>query len=144
MKKRLPPKLLVVFFVLFNLQTLAGLIGFSHAQSFLKRLDTGVSFPRDLHTTTVEFKLASTGEKKFKIILDRKNNSNTRVKIYDILGNLIKEDFIKPEDGTEKTFDFSHINSQLFVVEVGNSKYNQTKSVYAQPQGKPKNTMDAE
>lgn len=144
MKKPLPLNLIATFLILFNLQILAGSNGFSYAQNFLNRVETGVSFPRDLHTSTVEFKLASTGEKKFKVILDRKNTSNTRIKIYDILGNLIKEDIIKPEEGTEKTFNFSHINSQLFVVEVGNSKYNQTKSVYAQPQGKRKNINDAE
>ena len=123
---------------------LAGSNGFSYAQNLSKKVETGVTFPRDLHASTVEFKLASTGEKKFKVILEGKKSSNTRIKIYDILGNLIKEDVIKPEEGSEKTFDFSHINSQLFVVEVGNSKYNQTKSVYAQPQGKRKNIGDAE
>lgn len=141
MTKYLPQKLTYTFFILFSLHILGGSMGLSQAQHALKRTDTGVSFPRDLHSPTIEFQLASTGEKKFKIILDKQNTANTRVKVYDILGNLIKEDLIRPDEGTEKTFDFSHINSQLFVVEVGNSKYNRTKSVYAQPQGKRKNAL---
>ena len=144
MKNSLPVRLIATVFIMFNLQIMVGKNGVSYAQNFLKRLETEVSFPRDLHTSTVEFKLASTGEKKFKIILDGKNTTNTRVKIYDILGNLIKEDIIKPDEGKEKSFDFSSINSELFVVEVGNSKYNQTNSIYDQPQGKRKNISNAE
>lgn len=144
MKKSLPLKLVIAVFILFNLQIILGSNGFSYAQNFLKKMEREVSFPRDLHTSTVEFKLASTGKKKFKVIFESKNTSNTRVKIYDILGNLIKEDIIKPEEGKEKSYNFSHINSQLFVVEVGNSKYNLTKSIYAQPQGKRNNFSNAE
>lgn len=83
----------------------------------------------------VDFNLQSIGKKKFKVVLEKKSAANTKIKIYDVLGNLIIEDKIKPEDGTEKSFDFSHINSQLFVVEVGNLKFNRTKSIYAQSPG---------
>lgn len=34
-----------------------------------------------------------------------------------------------------KDYDFTHLNSKIFVVEVGNAKYNKTKSIYANPQG---------
>lgn len=144
MKQSLPRKLFLTFFILISLNFLVGSMLNSHAQNLLKKTDTGVSFPLELNSSSIEFKLTSTGEKKFKIILDKKKSGSTKVKIYDILGNLIKEDNIKPEDGVEKSFDFSHINSQLFVVEVGNSKYNKTKSIYAQPQGKRKNIVDTE
>ncbi len=68
----------------------------------------------------------------------------TKIKVYDIVGNLIVEDKIVPEESKVKSFDFSHVNSHLFVVEVGNSKYNKTKSIYAQPSGTRPAIVDVE
>ncbi|WP_246581286.1 hypothetical protein [Echinicola shivajiensis] len=70
--------------------------------------------------------------------MEEKIPTKTTVKVFDIIGNLILEDALMPEDGLQKTYDFSYVSSQLFVVEVGNSKYNKTKSIYANPQGKKK------
>jgi len=75
------------------------------------------------------------GNKKFKLILDKPNNQLTDIKIFDILGNLILQDKLKPADGQQKSYDFTHLSSKIFVVEVGNAKYNKTKSIYANPQG---------
>ncbi|WP_229239591.1 hypothetical protein [Echinicola soli] len=49
------------------------------------------------------------------------------MKIFDIIGNLIMEDTIKPKDGKQKTYDFSHISSELFVVEVGKLQIQQNE-----------------
>jgi hypothetical protein len=105
------------------------------AQNISRRLETEISFPTDLYTPEIKFDLQPVGNRKFKIVLDQKSNQLTKVKVFDILGNLILEDKISPEDGTQKSYDFSNINSQLFVVEVGNAKYNKTKSIYAYPPG---------
>lgn len=107
------------------------------AQNISRKVETEISFPRDLHIPEVKFDLRSTGNKKFTLVLDEKSYQLTNVKVFDILGNLILEDKIRPEDGTQKNYDFSSINSHLFVVEVGNAKYNKTKSIYANPQGQP-------
>ncbi|MEX2593206.1 MAG: hypothetical protein WD426_10550 [Anditalea sp.] len=144
MKQSLQRTLYFSLFILVSLNFLIGSMLGSQAQNISKRVETGVSFPNNLNSSTVDFKLKSTGEKKIKVILEAKILNNTKVKIYDIVGNLIIEDHIKPSDDSEKSFDFSHVNSKLFVVEVGNSKYNKTKSIYAQPQGKPKKLVDTE
>ena len=131
--------------VLFNGLCIFGLVGVGylwdsgsmiHAQTVSKKPEIDLSFPDYLNASAVDFKLTSLGHKKFKVVLNEAPTEDTNVKIYDILGNLILEDKIKPEDNKEKIFDFSSVTSQLFVVEVGNGKYNKTKSVYAQPQGK--------
>lgn len=119
------------------------LSGGAMAQQLSAQADRGVTFPTNLHAPEVDFDLKLTGKKKFKIVLEKKTTGQTKVKIYDILGNLIKEDKIVPEDGTEKSFDFSDVNSQLFVVEVGNSKYNKTKSIYSQSPGARKKVVEA-
>jgi len=135
MEQPLPKK---YSFLLINILCLFFIAGFSchsYAQKVIKKVETDVSFPANLNSSIVDFNLKSTGNKKFKVILDKRWSGSTKVKVYDILGNLIREDKITAGEGLEKSFDFSHINSQLFVVEVGNSKYNKTKSIYAQPPG---------
>ena len=108
----------------------------SEAQTVSKKPEVALSFPDHLNASAMDFKLMSLGHKKFKVVLNEAATKDINVKIYDVLGNLILEAKIKPEDNKEKTFYFSSNTSQLFVVEVGNGKYNKTKSVYAQPQGK--------
>ena len=117
----------------------------SNAQIFKKRtkVETEISFPADLNRERVSFDLQPDGIKKFSIILEKKSKVITKVKVFDTLGNLLFEDKIMPEDGNIKSYDLSHLKSQLFVVEVGNSKYNITKSIYAIPQGK-KSGLDAQ
>ncbi|GGZ26490.1 hypothetical protein GCM10007049_18970 [Echinicola pacifica] len=112
-----------------------GLAGEFYAQGFFKKSDSGLLFPKNLNQPDVDFNLKSTGSKKFKIILEKNIPEKTSIKIFDIIGNLIMEDTISPEDGKQKDYDFSEVKSQLFVVEVGNAKYNKTKSIYANPPG---------
>ena len=105
------------------------------AQNVIRPLETEISFPREISNPDVNFNLQPMGIRKFKVVLDKKQQQLTNIKVYDILGNLILQDKIKPEDGIQKNYDLSHTKSRLFVVEIGNSKYNKTKSIYAHPQG---------
>lgn len=137
MGKPLPKRIVPYVFILIALLLHVDHGRLLFGQNITRKVETEISFPKDLHTPEVKFNLRSTGNRKFILILDEKSNQLTNVKVFDILGNLILEDKIRPEDGTHKNYDFSSINSQLFVVEVGNAKYNKTKSVYANPQGQP-------
>lgn len=101
-------------------------------------VETEISFPKEINNPNVNFNLQPLGIRKFKVVLDKKQQQLTNIKVYDILGNLILQDKIKPEDGLQKDYDFSHTKSKLFVVEIGNAKYNKTKSIYAHPQGSKK------
>ena len=143
MKENILQKIFLTTLLLFSLDFLTCSMMAVTAQNLMKQVDTGVSFP-NLYAPTVDFKLNLMGNKKFKVVLESKTVAVTKIKIYDILGNLIVEDKIVPEDGKAKLFDFSHINSHLFVVEVGNSKYNKTKSIYAQPSGTRPELVEAE
>jgi lipopolysaccharide export LptBFGC system permease protein LptF len=138
MKQSLQRKLFFTSLFFAGLTFALGSMLESHAQNISQKVDTGVIFPKNLSSSSVDFKLKSTGEKIFKVILNKNSLNNIKIKIYDIVGNLIIEDNIKPGDGNEKNFDFSQVDSQIFVVEVGNSKYNKTKSIYAQPPGNPR------
>jgi hypothetical protein len=122
------PSLLAVSLVFVSFQ-------YTFSQAIGRRFETEISFPRDLNTPEVKFNLQLTGSRQFKIVLDEASKELTNVRVFDILGNLILEDKITPSDGLQKHYDFSRTNSQLFVVEVGNAKYNKTKSIYAHPPG---------
>lgn len=137
MGKPLPKVIIPFSYLTICLTLFVAQVEFLVAQNISRRVETEISFPKELTTPEVKFNLRSTGIKKFSVILDEKSNQLTNVKVFDILGNLILEDKIRPEDGIQKNYDFSTTNSQLFVVEVGNAKYNKTKSIYANPQGKP-------
>jgi len=143
MEKILPKNLYCLSLILVGAFLMICPLSNATAQQLSPQADRGVSFPVNLNAQEVDFNLKTTGNKKFKIVLDKRITANTKVRIYDILGNLIKEDRIVPEDGVEKNFDFSSINSNLFVVEVGNSKYNKTKSIYAQSPGARKKIVEA-
>jgi hypothetical protein len=143
MEKVLRKNLYCLFLILMGASLLVCATSPATAQQLSPQADRDVSFPMNLNAQDVDFNLKITGKKKFKIVLDKKISANTKVKIYDILGNLIKEDKIVPDDGIEKSFDFSSVSSELFVVEVGNSKYNKTKSIYAQSPGTRKKIGEA-
>lgn len=52
------------------------------------------------------------------------------IKIYDVIGNLILKEEISSLGKFEKNYDLSFYKSGLFLVEIGNSKYNLTKSIF--------------
>ncbi len=95
-------------------------------------------FPKTENSQQVEFRLMSKGVGKFDIELKEPRKMPTRIKIYNILGDLIIEDVLTSHDGMLKSYDFSGSNYKLFVVEVGNSKYNNTRSIYHSPPGQKK------
>ncbi|HSJ69783.1 MAG TPA: hypothetical protein VK921_19035 [Anditalea sp.] len=141
MEKPLPNLQYIYIFIGFVL--IVGSTSPSYSQLFNRKKETTVTFPKELNAPEVDFNLKSTGTKKFEVSLKKKPVSNTKIKIYDFLGNLILEDYISPTDGQQKSYDLSQTSSEIFVVEIGNSKYNKTKSIYATPQGKKQKSEDS-
>lgn len=141
MEKPLPNLQYIYIFIGFVL--IVGSTSPSYSQLFNRKKETTVTFPKELNAPEVDFNLKSTGTKKFEVSLKKKPISNTKIKIYDFLGNLILEDYISPTDGQQKSYDLSQTSSEIFVVEIGNSKYNKTKSIYATPQGKKQKSEDS-
>mgnify|MGYP006144536373 CR=1 FL=1 len=140
MNKPIDRKYIFNMTLIFTTSMMLSMSFVSNAQIFKKRtkVEAEISFPADLNKERVSFDLKAEGIKKFSIVLDKKSVEITKVKVFDTLGNLLFEDRIMPEDNGKKSYDLSHIQSQLFVVEVGNSKYNITKSIYAIPPGSKK------
>lgn len=76
-----------------------------------------------------DFKLKKTETGKFTISFYKENNKSTTIKIYDIIGNLIKQETVSKSGLFTKEYDLSYYNPKFFIVEAGSSEYNKTKSV---------------
>lgn len=79
----------------------------------------------------VSFDLTPISKRKFSVSFLNKNHTRVAVKIYDIIGNLIIEENVTGKGYFYKEYDLTFYNSDLFIIEVGNSKYNKTKSLVA-------------
>ncbi|WP_143960549.1 hypothetical protein [Litoribacter populi] len=126
------------FYIFLILITCLSLVSLQNTCAQGTATEKEFKFPKDINQPKVDFNLESQGYKQFMIKLNTEAKVSTRVKVYDMVGNLIVEDTIKPSDGVLKKYDMRDVNTQLFVVEIGNSKYNKTKSIYANPAGRRK------
>lgn len=79
----------------------------------------------------VSFDLKPISKRKFSVSFLNKNQTQIAVKIYDVIGNLIIEENVYGKGYFYKEYDLSFYKSDLFIIEVGNSKYNKTKSLVA-------------
>ncbi|MDQ3392808.1 MAG: hypothetical protein M3512_01645 [Bacteroidota bacterium] len=79
----------------------------------------------------VSFDLKTISKRKFSVSFLNKNQAQVAVKIYDVIGNLIIEENVIGKGYFYKEYDLSFYKSDLFIIEVGNSKYNKTKSLVA-------------
>lgn len=82
-------------------------------------------------SNNVSFDLKPIAKRKFSVSFLNKNNAQIAVKIYDVIGNLIIEENVSGKGYFYKEYDLSFYNTDLFIIEVGNSKYNKTKSLVA-------------
>ncbi len=76
-----------------------------------------------------DFSLRPTTKGKFSLDFTHYGNTKVAVKIYDIIGNVIFEEKVSPNGRFSKEYDLSAFKTMLFIVEVGNAKYNKTKSI---------------
>lgn len=113
-------------------------ISFSFAQESSKdsievesiERDGRVNYPKKLLVNPeFDFKLKKTEAGKFTISFYKENNKSTTIKIYDLIGNLIKQETVSKSGIFTKEYDLSYYNPKFFVVEAGSSEYNKTKSI---------------
>ncbi|MFQ3213313.1 MAG: hypothetical protein ACJAT1_000702 [Marivirga sp.] len=79
-----------------------------------------------------DFKLHKTQSGKFIISFYKNENKPVVIKIYDITGNLIKQETVVEHGPFSKEYNLSYYKPSFFVVEVGSAKYNKTKSIMAE------------
>jgi len=73
--------------------------------------------------------LNATGRSEFELTFENPYKYPVKIRIYDIIGNLISEEEAQPGATFTKKYNFQSEKMRLFVVEVGNQKHNLTKKV---------------
>lgn len=91
--------------------------------------ESTLEFEGELLNQDFDFDLKPTAPGKFRLSFDNTTEKAVVIKIYDIIGNLLMLQTVDQQGTFVKEFDVSIHNTRLFVVEVGNSKYNKAKSV---------------
>lgn len=78
-----------------------------------------------------DFNLTPVAKGKFKLNIVNDTKALVFIKVYDIIGNLIYQEQIRIRGGFNKDFDLSFSKSDFFVVQIGNSNYNKSKTIVA-------------
>ncbi len=94
-----------------------------------KAIESKVRFNKGILTSKLDYLLIPTDDRKFTLIITNAKQSNFKVRIYDVIGNLIlSEDLLDAQNG-EKEYDFSDSKTKIFVVKVAAGKETMTKKV---------------
>ncbi|SMG43193.1 hypothetical protein SAMN05661096_02988 [Marivirga sericea] len=92
--------------------------------------DGRVKYPKKLLVNPeFDFKLKKTETGKFTISFYTENEKAIKIKIYDLIGNLIKQETVSKSGLFTKEYDLSYYNPKFFIIEAGSSQYNKTKSI---------------
>ena len=95
--------------------------------------DGEVAYPKKLLVhEKLDFKLSKTQSGSFIVSFYNNESKPVVVKIYDITGNLVKQETVVQKGSFSKEYNLAYYKPSFFVVEVGNSKYNRTKSIMAE------------
>ena len=82
-----------------------------------------------MNDSKFDFSLVPTGRSEFELSFENPYKYPVKIRIYNIIGNLIAEEEARPGAEKKKKYNFSDEKMRLFVVEVGNQKHNITKKV---------------
>ena len=95
--------------------------------------DGDVDYPKKILVNgEFDFKLSKVQSGTFLLSFYKREKKPTVIKIYDITGNLLKQETVIETGSFSKEYNLSYYKPSFFVVEVGSSKYNKTKSIMAE------------
>jgi hypothetical protein len=80
----------------------------------------------------INFEVRLTAPRRFMILFENADGNPIYVKIYDMVGNQVAQDVSTQKGRYAREFDMSSNRSEVFIVEVGNTRNNNTKRVFLQ------------
>ena len=78
----------------------------------------------------IDFEVRILGNRRFQLNFVNTSNGLVYVRIYDVIGNLVKEEVVNTPGKFSKDYDMSDYKSEVYIVEVGNTKYSTTKRIF--------------
>ncbi|GIV38609.1 MAG: hypothetical protein KatS3mg033_0409 [Thermonema sp.] len=77
----------------------------------------------------IDFEVQAIGNRRF-IVRFYNDTDGVFLRVYDVIGNLVYQERVTKKGNYVKEFDMSHARSDVYIVEVGNTKYSTTKRVF--------------
>jgi hypothetical protein len=99
--------------------------------SFTITPEPKLNYTKSILNQDFDFNLNSVEKGKFKLSYVNQHERYVTVRIYDFVGNLILQEQVPGQGLVNREYDLSFLKTKFFIVEVGNAKYNKTKSVMA-------------
>ncbi|WP_349530086.1 T9SS type A sorting domain-containing protein [Reichenbachiella sp. MALMAid0571] len=88
-----------------------------------------ISYKKGILNNRLDYQLLHGKKGKFILKFTNKPQHSIDIKIYDVIGNLIKTDRILQEEGDEKEYDFSDRETKIYVVKVSSEEENIVKKI---------------
>lgn len=80
----------------------------------------------------INFEVRLTAPRRFMVLFENVEGNPIYIKVYDMVGNQVAQDVSNQKGRYSKEFDMSNNRSEVFIIEVGNTRNNNTKRVFLQ------------
>jgi hypothetical protein len=80
----------------------------------------------------IEFEVRLTAPRRFAVVFENPDGNPIYVRVYDMVGNQVAQEVSNQKGRFAKEFDMTNNRSEVFIVEVGNARINNTKRVFLQ------------
>ncbi|MFY0627824.1 MAG: hypothetical protein JXR07_16110 [Reichenbachiella sp.] len=97
--------------------------------TYRRNVEKNISFKKSLEPSKLAYKLLPISDGHFKLIFINRPTEYVRIKIYDIIGNLILSEDNKYALKSEIEYNFNEKNNKIYVVKVEAGEDNLTKKV---------------
>ncbi|WKN41930.1 hypothetical protein [Tunicatimonas pelagia] len=94
-------------------------------------IENRLNYSRNILNQSFDFKLESISDGKFEINISGSPRTDLKIRVYDVIGNLLYEDAVRIRGFLRKELDLSDYKSNFFIIEIGNESVNKTKSIVA-------------
>jgi hypothetical protein len=81
-------------------------------------------------SSQVDFHVQTISHRHLRISFNNRSGRSIFVKIYDVIGNLIKQENIDRKGKFKKEYDLSDTSSDFYVIEVGDEQYSTVKRLF--------------
>ncbi|MDX1903699.1 MAG: hypothetical protein SFU27_06025 [Thermonemataceae bacterium] len=115
--------------ILYTFLSLMSLLNYVEAA---EALPLDIPSPKKLSFTSIDFEVRQTAARRFLVLFENPDGNPVYIKVYDMVGNLVAQEASNQKGRFSKEFDMSSNRSEVFIVEVGNARNNNTKRIFLQ------------
>ena len=95
----------------------------------VESVETAIGYKKGLLREKLDYRLSSKDQGKFILKFVNKPKAPFKIKIYDVIGNLIHNDEVADDHNDQREYDFTERKTKIFVVKVESGQDNVIKKV---------------